>query len=63
VRDDGTAERNKLYYRSELVRVDYHDAGDPQALAAQHNSLYPGVLRMVHRTLGTARLLGHEAIE
>jgi hypothetical protein len=54
LRDDGSTERNELYDRGELVRVDYHDAGDPQALAAQHDSLYPGVLRMVHRTLDRA---------
>jgi hypothetical protein len=53
-RDDGRVERDELYDRGRLLRVDYYDAGSAEEIASVHTALHPGVLRMVYRALGGA---------
>jgi hypothetical protein len=52
LRADGSVERVERYDRGALMIVDYHDANSEDEIAPQHQSNYPGITRMVHRTLG-----------
>jgi hypothetical protein len=52
LRADGSVERVERYDRGALAIVDYYDASGDDEIAPQHQAKYPGIARMVHRTLG-----------